>query len=83
MILCRCRTEVMAAKTPDEVLDIISSMKEERQDAVLTQALDLWELDGCPLVAGGGAEQENNVTSQTSCDKTSLESRLSMEINVD
>ena len=50
---------------------------------VLTQALDLWELDGCPLVAGGGAEQENNVTSQTSCDKTSLESRLSMEINVD
>ena len=73
----------MAAKTPDEVLDIISSMKEERQDAVLTQALDLWELDGCPLFAGGGAEQENNATSQTSCDKTSLESRLSMEINVD
>ena len=73
----------MAAKTPDEVLDIISSMKEERQDAVLTQALDLWELDGCPLVAGGGAEQEIKVTSQTSCDKTSLESRLSMEINVD
>ena len=78
----------MAAKTPDEVLDIISSMKEERQDAVLTQALDLWEMDGCPLAAGGCSiiDAENNIASHAQCaqnnNKSSIESRLSMEINV-
>ena len=42
----------MEAKTADEVLDIICGMKEDTQDVVLTQALDLWEMDGCPLLLG-------------------------------
>ena len=78
----------MEAKTEVEVLDIICSMKEDRQDVVLTQAIDLWEMDGCPLAAGGCGitDAENNIASHTQCaqhnNKTSLESRLSMEINV-
>ena len=79
----RCKTQVMSAKTQDEILVILSSMSEDRQDVVLTQALDLWEMDGCPLSAGqdsGTVVCDNNVSSHSN--KHALESRLSMEINV-
>ena len=87
-LFCRCVSRVMEAKTEDEVLDVICSMKEDRQDVVLTQALDLWEMDGCPLAAGGCSiiDAENNIASHAQCaqnnNKSSIESRLSMEINV-
>jgi len=76
--LSRCRSEVMGANTQDEILSIITSMKEDRQEIVLTQALDLWEADGCPLQGGGGGQETcaSHVTS-------SLDSRLSLEIIVD
>ena len=48
-------------------------------DVVLTQALDLWEMDGCPLSAGqdsGTVVCEKNVSSHSN--KHPLESRLSM-----
>lgn len=88
MFVCRRVSRVMEAKTADEVLDIICGMKEDTQDVVLTQALDLWEMDGCPLAAGGCSiiDAENNISSHAQCaqnnNKTSIESRLSMEINV-
>ena len=80
---------MIEAKTEDEVLDIVCNMKEDKQDQVLTQAIDLWEMDGCPLAAGGCGitDAEADIASQTQCTRTNnkscLESRLSMEINVD
>ena len=35
-----------------QVMQVLQGMKEERQEAALTSGLDLWELDGCPLVPG-------------------------------
>ena len=35
-----------------QVMQVLQGMKEERQEAVLTSGLDLWELDGCPLLPG-------------------------------
>jgi len=82
----RCRVEVMGAETQEEVINIISNMKEDRQEVVLTQALDSWEMDGCPLTPGhctgddqgiveGGGELSGLVG-------VGLDSRLSMEIKV-
>ena len=81
-------SRVMEAKTADEVLEVICSMKEDRHDVVLTQALDLWEMEGCPLAAGGCSiiDAENNIASHAQCaqnnNKSSIESLMSMEINV-
>ena len=76
----------MEAKTQDEIVDILSSMSEERQDVCLTQALDLWEMDGCPLAPCVCHETMSVVSDSdgaaSSVNKNSLESRLSMEINV-
>ena len=47
----------MAANTQDEILAIVTSMKEDRQEAVLTEALELWEADGCPLQGGGWGQE--------------------------
>jgi len=82
--LFRCRMEVMSAKTQDEIVDIISNMSEDRQDVVLTMALDMWEMDGCPVYFGADlcastAETDSENRPQPT---TGLESRLSMEINV-
>ena len=76
--------EVMSAKTQDEIVDIISNMSEDRQDVVLTMALDMWEMDGCPVnfvadVCASTAETDSENRPQPT---TGLESRLSMEINV-
>ena len=73
----------MEAKTQDEILDIVSSMKEDRQDVVLTTALEMWEMDGCPVCVESACSGDN-VTSHSSHvhSKSSIESRLSMEINV-
>jgi len=83
--LFRCRTEVMLAKTQDEIVDIISSMSEDRQDVVLTMALDMWEMDGCPVYFGVdvcAASIENDSGKQQQKPTSGIESRLSMEINV-
>ena len=75
----------MEAKTQDEIVDILSSMSEERQDVCLTQALDLWEMDGCPLAPCVCHETMSVVSDSdgaTAANKNSLEGRLSMEINV-
>jgi len=48
----RCRLDLLAAETVDQVMQVLQGMKEERQEAALTSGLDLWELDGCPLVPG-------------------------------
>lgn len=76
--LFRCRTEVMAAHTQDQILEVLTTMKEDRQEVVLNAALELWEDDGCPL-QGAGTGQDVN----TSHVNTSLDSRLSLEIKVD
>ena len=83
----RCRVEVMGAETPEEVLSIIANMKEDRQEVVLTQALDSWEMDGCPLAPGhcagdGQAVVEGGGQVQIVVGVGGLESRLSMEIKV-
>ena len=76
----------MNAKTQDEIVTILSSMSEERQEVCLTQALDLWEMDGCPLAPCVCHETMSVVsdsdTGANNVHKNSLESRLSMEINV-
>ena len=73
----------MGAKTQDEILDILSSMKEDRQDVVLTTALEMWEMDGCPVCVESACSGDS-VASHSSHvhSKSSIESRLSMEINV-
>ena len=76
--LFRCRTEVMAAHTQEEILEVITTMKEDRQEVVLNAALELWEGDGCPL-QGGGVGQDVSASHVNS----SLDSRLSLEIKVD
>ena len=76
--LFRCRTEVMAAHTQEEILEVITTMKENRQEVVLNAALELWEGDGCPL-QGGGVGQDVSASHVNS----SLDSRLSLEIKVD
>lgn len=76
--LFRCRTEVMAAHTQEEILEVITTMKEDRQEVVLNAALELWEGDGCPL-QGGGVGQDISASHVNS----SLDSRLSLEIKVD
>ena len=76
--LCRCRSEVMAANTPDEILTILKSMKEDRQEVVLVEALELWEAEGCPLQGAGCVEELSS-----SHVNSSLDSRLSLEIKVD
>ena len=76
--LFRCRTEVMAAHTQDEILEVLTTMKEDRQEIVLNAALELWEGEGCPL-QGGGAGQDVSASHVNS----SLDSRLSLEIKVD
>ena len=76
--LFRCRTEVMAAHTQEEILEVITTMKEDRQEVVLNAALELWEGDGCPL-QGGGMGQDVSASHVNS----SLDSRLSLEIKVD
>ena len=61
----RCRVDLLAAETVDQVnwlrvsdhiisqvMQVLQGMKEERQEAALTSGLDLWELDGCPLLPG-------------------------------
>ena len=62
----RCRLDLLAVETVDQVnwlrvsdhiishqvMQVLQGMKEERQEAALTSGLDLWELDGCPLVPG-------------------------------
>ena len=35
-----------------QVIQVLQGMKEERQEAALTSGLDLWEMDGCPLLLG-------------------------------
>ena len=40
-----------------QAVQVVVSMKEERQESVLTSGLDLWEMDGCPLVAGERREE--------------------------
>ena len=76
--LFRCRTEVMAAHTQDEILEVLTTMKEDRQEVVLNAALELWEDYGCPL-QGAGAGQDVNASHVN----TSLDCRLSLEIKVD
>jgi len=79
----RCRVEVMAAETQEEVINIICNMKEDRQEVVLTQALEQWEMDGCPLVPGHCAVQGvAEGGGQVQVAAGGLESRLSMEIKV-
>ena len=46
-----------AANTPEEILTIIKSMKEDRQEVVLVDALELWEAEGCPLQGPGCGEE--------------------------
>jgi len=48
----RCRVDLLATETVDQVMQVLQGMKEERQEAALTSGLDLWELDGCPLLPG-------------------------------
>lgn len=48
----RCRLDFLAVETVDQVMQVLQGMKEERQEAALTSGLDLWELDGCPLLPG-------------------------------
>ena len=61
----RCRVDLLAVETVDQVnwlrvsdhiisqvMQVLQGMKEERQEAALTSGLDLWELDGCPLLPG-------------------------------
>jgi len=86
--LLKCRIEIMGAETLEEILSILFNIKEERQEKILTQALDLWEMDGCPLVPGHLNEVDNKLDNSAQ-DQTShfsvgrgLEGRLSMEINV-
>lgn len=50
--LYRCRHELMAAETCEQALQVILHMKEERQEAVLSSGLDMWQEDGCPLLHG-------------------------------
>lgn len=86
--LFRCKQWVMKTNTEVEVLEIICRMEADRQDVVLTQAYDLWVMDGCPLAAGGSSitDAANNYASHTKCaknnHKSSLESRMSTEINI-
>lgn len=88
MFVCRCKQWVMKANTEVEVLEIICGMEADRQDVVLTQAYDLWVMDGCPLAAGGSSitDAANNYASHAKCaqnnHKSSLESRMSTEINI-
>ena len=77
----------MTAKTQDEVVYIICHMTEDRQDSVVSLALDMWEMDGCPVCGAGdtGDTGECHDTGHTghSVTVSSIESRLSLEINVD
>ena len=68
----------MAAHTQDEILEVLTTMKEDRQEVVLNAALELWEDDGCPLQAAGAGQDVN-----ASHVNTSLDCRLSLEIKVD
>lgn len=81
--LFRCKSEVMGAKTENEILDIVTGMKEDRQDVVLTSALEMWEMDGCPVCVESQCGGDNVAShSSHAHSKSSIESRLSMEINV-
>jgi len=48
----RCRLDLLTVETSDQVIQVLQGMKEERQEAALTSGLDLWEMDGCPLLLG-------------------------------
>merc|ERR1719370_394576 len=48
----RCRLDLLTVETSDLVIQVLQGMKEERQEAALTSGLDLWEMDGCPLLLG-------------------------------
>jgi len=81
----RCREKILSAETCEQVVQILTNMNEDRQEAVLTSALDLWEMDGCPLVPGGlmeaGPRSERDQHTLVTSDNK-LSSRMSLEINV-
>ena len=85
MSVCRCKHWVMKANTELEVLEIICGMEADRQDVVLTQAYDLWVMDGCPLAAGGSSITDAihaKCAQNNHKPRSSLESRMSTEIDI-
>jgi len=85
--IIRSRKDILSADTEEELMNIIHGMKEDRQEIVLTQALDLWEMDGCPLVPGHSSGDElglgeSGCQGQLNSSAGTLESRLSMEIKL-
>lgn len=76
-----------------QVMEVLVGMKEERQEAVLTSGLDLWEMDGCPLVVGevgrgevarGETKVEGRVERRSEGRVGgAMSGRLSMEIHAD
>ena len=71
-----------------QVMEVLVAMKEERQEAVLTSGLDLWEMDGCPLVVGEVARGETKVEGRVERRSEgrvggAMSGRLSMEIHAD
>ena len=71
-----------------QVMEVLVGMKEERQEAVLTSGLDLWEMDGCPLVVGEVGRGETKVEGRVERRSEgrvggAMSGRLSMEIHAD
>ncbi|XP_023325865.1 TBC1 domain family member 7 [Eurytemora carolleeae] len=75
--LDRFRTEVLKVSSLPQLLEIMSNMTEVEQETVLMHGIDVWEMDGCPLVSGAILEPRPIHPFQPR-----TENRLSREINV-
>ena len=85
--LDRFRPEVLRLSSCSGLLALLASLAEADQDTVLSHGLDVWELDGCPLLPGvyaaaGGGSAETTAAAGGGEAGAGIDNRLSREIKV-
>jgi len=83
----RFRKEIFEVTSGVELMRMMSAMSEVEQETVLTHAIDVWEMDGCPLPPSG--KQVAALAAETAVSppqlppgETNIDNRLSREINI-
>jgi len=87
----RIKPVVIQVSSWAELLQFLSSMTEVEQENVLSHGIDVWEVDGCPLIPGTlaphlptnqGAHNAADSTSIAPDELSTIDHRLSREINI-
>jgi len=76
------RDQVLLAESPNQVLEMLLRLSEVEQDTVLSHGMDVWEMDGSPLLHGSQVESVKKKEDGAIEQSSSLDNRLSREIHV-